>query len=587
MINPTVSLTGDYDAQLAAIQQRQKLADLLQQQSMQPIDIPSYNGIQAHMSPLAGLAKVLQAYQGARLNRDALSQTASLKKGEQEDYAKQIAALLQGADTGAAPPAAPAPQATPPGPPQPTVAPPVAPAGPLVAALAAHGAQPDASAPAPDAGPTVAPPMAPAPVPAPLSPLDQAKAQYAKAVQLMGSSNPMVRQAAPELMKQAQEQIKKLSDLQDVSRQKLEDKKADIAQAVTLVSSLPGITDDQRDYLKSVASSGGMEAIKPALGKLSEVNFAPHVRTATPDELKGYPAGTIAQVDNTGKLINVYNPSEDKNREAQLKLAQQNLGLRSQEVAIAKARLSQESLGQPATIEYQVNGEPVQVTAAFDKKAGHYVNLSTGQAITNPQGLRLLPSASGAGRSAMGITRTLTSAHDAVTGIENLSNLDNRADVGMFPNLETSPKASLTRTLTPQQVQSAQATMGGLGRALAGLASGGLAPDQNTLRSYEALTPSQGDTQLTKMRKLAEMRQQTENALDVQSVSPLLTPDQKKQVLDLKARVAKAIPWTVPDVQRLENSKDPHASLRSLGISKTGAGSNDIRAKADAILGGH
>lgn len=38
----------------------------MQQQAFQPIDIQSYQGIQAPISPLAGLAKVLQAYMGAR-----------------------------------------------------------------------------------------------------------------------------------------------------------------------------------------------------------------------------------------------------------------------------------------------------------------------------------------------------------------------------------------------------------------------------------------------------------------------------------------------------------------------------------------
>ena len=56
----------DYNTRLAAIQRNEKLAQIMQQQAFQPIETQSYQGIQAPISPLAGLAKVLQAYMGAR-----------------------------------------------------------------------------------------------------------------------------------------------------------------------------------------------------------------------------------------------------------------------------------------------------------------------------------------------------------------------------------------------------------------------------------------------------------------------------------------------------------------------------------------
>jgi hypothetical protein len=56
----------DYNTRLAAIQRNEKLAQIMQQQAFQPIEVQSYQGIQAPISPLSGLAKVLQAYMGAR-----------------------------------------------------------------------------------------------------------------------------------------------------------------------------------------------------------------------------------------------------------------------------------------------------------------------------------------------------------------------------------------------------------------------------------------------------------------------------------------------------------------------------------------
>jgi hypothetical protein len=56
----------DYNTRLAAIQRNEKLAQIMQQQAFQPIETQSYQGIQAPISPLSGLANVLQAYMGAK-----------------------------------------------------------------------------------------------------------------------------------------------------------------------------------------------------------------------------------------------------------------------------------------------------------------------------------------------------------------------------------------------------------------------------------------------------------------------------------------------------------------------------------------
>jgi hypothetical protein len=56
----------DYNTRLASIQRNEKLAEIMRQQAFQPIEVQSYQGIQAPISPLSGLAKVLQAYMGAK-----------------------------------------------------------------------------------------------------------------------------------------------------------------------------------------------------------------------------------------------------------------------------------------------------------------------------------------------------------------------------------------------------------------------------------------------------------------------------------------------------------------------------------------
>ena len=53
---------GPYDEDYRSIARREQMAQILQQQAFQPIDVGSYQGIQAPISPLSGIAKVLQGY---------------------------------------------------------------------------------------------------------------------------------------------------------------------------------------------------------------------------------------------------------------------------------------------------------------------------------------------------------------------------------------------------------------------------------------------------------------------------------------------------------------------------------------------
>lgn len=70
-INPiSMTMPNDYSAEQAAILRRQKLAELMQQQSMQPIEAGASQGplgsVTAPMSWTQGLAKLMQAYSGQK-----------------------------------------------------------------------------------------------------------------------------------------------------------------------------------------------------------------------------------------------------------------------------------------------------------------------------------------------------------------------------------------------------------------------------------------------------------------------------------------------------------------------------------------
>ena len=72
------NLPSPYQADLAKLAQQQKMAELLQAQSLQPTERYSYKGIEAHTPATAGLAKILQAMGGAYLQKQGLEEQKAL-----------------------------------------------------------------------------------------------------------------------------------------------------------------------------------------------------------------------------------------------------------------------------------------------------------------------------------------------------------------------------------------------------------------------------------------------------------------------------------------------------------------------------
>ena len=90
-----------YDPTLQAAQyaRQQKMAELMQQQADQPIDIQSYNGIQAPISWGSVLAKGLKAGLGSYLSGEATKGEAGLSKAETADALAKIGQLYKLPDT--------------------------------------------------------------------------------------------------------------------------------------------------------------------------------------------------------------------------------------------------------------------------------------------------------------------------------------------------------------------------------------------------------------------------------------------------------------------------------------------------------
>ena len=89
------NLPSPYQADLAKLAQQQKMAELLQAQSLQPTERYSYKGIEAHTPVTAGLAKILQAMGGAYLQKQGLEEQKALGEKYRADQSADFTNLAK------------------------------------------------------------------------------------------------------------------------------------------------------------------------------------------------------------------------------------------------------------------------------------------------------------------------------------------------------------------------------------------------------------------------------------------------------------------------------------------------------------
>ena len=89
---PDINLSP-YTVEQQAIDRRRRMAELLQQQAQQPMEMPTAPGVR--ISPFGGLAKVLQSYMGARGEQEALAEQKALGEKYQTEKTTQFQNLAR------------------------------------------------------------------------------------------------------------------------------------------------------------------------------------------------------------------------------------------------------------------------------------------------------------------------------------------------------------------------------------------------------------------------------------------------------------------------------------------------------------
>lgn len=365
---PSVSLTDtSYASQLASIQRRQKFAELLTAQGNEAIPINSGGGVQAPIPWTAVLAKALSAGAGAYIAHKASDQQ---DQADTASRAALLASVLPGGASApgvATPPAAvpspgaaaspslPPPLPQVPTPPQMPVAPP--PMAPPPSDVGVPNVAPDTPmAAAPAAAPIASPPqMPPTPSPAPnagppasaaASPFDQSLAAAQADVHrwtmatLSPALSPTDRALAGQQLTAAKATFTELQKLQFAQQAKERDRVAEVSRTAQFINQSTSIPDAFKSSLiaganadPDLAKTISTQMVKDAMTK----KFVP----ATPQDLQGYPQGTVAQKDPlTDKLENIYNPVPNLMAIANEKLHAQDVGIAAGHLSLDRQRLS-------------------------------------------------------------------------------------------------------------------------------------------------------------------------------------------------------------------------------------------------------
>ncbi len=173
------------------------------------------------------------------------------------------------------------------------------------------------------------------------------------------------------------------------------------------------------------------------------------------------------------------------------------------------------------------------------------------------------------GRESVFINRVVMSGNQAAADLENVVKLPLSASRGIFggrqqgKSLFEAGKETLANTMTTQEVQSYNVMATGFQRALAAIEGAGLAPTNALMHQMDAVIFKEGDTNLTKLQKLAQTRQIVEKGLETITANERVPAETKKHANDIVNRIKKAVPFTMSDLFALQavQETNPNATL--------------------------
>ncbi len=163
-----------------------------------------------------------------------------------------------------------------------------------------------------------------------------------------------------------------------------------------------------------------------------------------------------------------------------------------------------------------------------------------------------------------------TNLNEAVGTISNIVNLPYDVTSGVFQgrnttNLLFAPLGALTNELTSEDVQRYNKEIKNFGKFASRVVSGGRVVPAGVQKDFEdQFVIREGDSPLTVLTSLAQMRQVMERAAEVKIKSASTDPGLKQLYVDGLEVVRSSIPFTVNDVNKFANQRDKNKTFSDM-----------------------
>lgn len=164
-------------------------------------------------------------------------------------------------------------------------------------------------------------------------------------------------------------------------------------------------------------------------------------------------------------------------------------------------------------------------------------------------------------REASFINRVVLSGNEAARDLENVVKLPMTSSTGIFggrgqsAGIFNAGKETLANKMTSQDVQTYNVMATGFQRALASIEAAGLMPTNTLSNQMERVLFREGDTNLTKLQKLAQTRQIVEAGLETISSNPRVPKQTLDHINQILGKIKKAVPFTQADLIDLQQAQ--------------------------------
>lgn len=164
---------------------------------------------------------------------------------------------------------------------------------------------------------------------------------------------------------------------------------------------------------------------------------------------------------------------------------------------------------------------------------------------------------------------SLNSATGAIAELNNVMNLKTGANAGIMgigahngQSALGTVAANARNAIASEDVQLYNTRINNLSRMMATVENTGRMPPGTAVEAINQMQLQPGDTEATRLTKLAQGRQNLDAALNTWLNTAPLNGESKAYVYSLLAKLHTAIPFTVEDVDSWQQSKDPHATIK-------------------------